>query len=304
MNALLDILFATAHHPSLIASHRTAAVNALCGTLLQLLAAQDYVFRSLVQQLRVHERLMVIYLDRSEGAKQKSMEQLLNTLIKVLSKSVQNDSGQNSAKRNCISQFLRVLFEGHDRIRAKCSFHALTLFLSRGLVARSELVEIYTDKRPVDPGLDVTQDLILHVFEWVSFSDVAPSVGQFALLFLREENIANKSAFNAQRGGTPLWAAPLMTCLNARIDELRDFKNNVFPGVFSNDVEQYWAFLLSLNVTSYFDSGVSKQSQERATHTGTDLDHERLVLFAALEVGKECGLLRELGEYSTGLDDT
>lgn len=285
----------TVYDSTITSSHRTAAINVLCGVLLQLSGAPEQNFNELATQQHAFDHLLATYMDRFEGSRQKSMEQLLGTLIKLLNKSPLDARAYHIPVRKCIDQFFDILFRGHDRVKAKCSLHALTLFLSRGLINSERLMAVYKQFRALDDHEDVIQDLLYHVFEWVVFSDVAPGAGQFCsqLLQKSDDHVLDTRVNQA----LPLWAAPLTRSIDNHISVLREYKNQIFPGLFSSSIQQYWSFLLSLNIRDYFEFEDATRSTEKSDNRAeANAVHDAAILFSALEVGTECGLVKQSGE--------
>lgn len=242
-------------------------------------------------------------MDKYDGAKAKSMEQVLSTLIKLLSSCSLHDSNQLETDE-CILHVFKILFETYDKVKAKRSLHALTLFLSKDLIDLSRLLEVY---REISSSRDdifsqdkfsLFQDLLFRLFEWVSFADAASGVGQLCSILIRRdvaERLSNDDSAARMSKSTPVWAGPLLRSIRTHKESLRDFKHSVFPSLFRANADDYWGFLQYLNIDWLLrnpngglcgDPGMPYDSA-MITDTG----------FAALEVGKEVGVLHESGMF-------
>lgn len=236
-------------------------------------------------------------MDRNDGARQKSMEQLLSTLIKLLQIEAK-DSVTKPITISCLRRFCNIVFKAHDRVKAKCSLHALTLFVSRGSIRWQELLDEYKSIVGVPGESSPLQSFLLEIFEWASFADAAPGVGQLSHAFYKAYT-AELAHSTSSCDETPLWVAPLLSSIRRYPGSLRDFKNHVFPGLFGLDSRNFWSFLHALNLETHLGLAGGGRKRIPRYERVLDADAERMVLFNALEVGKECGMIRQDGRDFT-----
>ena len=104
----------------------------------------------------------------------------------------------------------------------------------------------------------------------------------------------NLAADNDAAGETPIWTGPLVRSITDHPEEIRNFKEYAFPGIFGLGVQDFYRFLQYVGLDEVVTC--SKPILVR----GADDDIKWSILFSALQAGKEMGIVKEVGQYRLG----
>jgi hypothetical protein len=305
----LDTLLATAHFAELSSSHRVGACNVLCGVLEQYVDSKDDEVRQLAFDQTTINRLLQVYLDRYDSGKSKAMKQVLNTLVRLLARTL--DKGR---VQYICSQCLDLAFFLRDRSKTKPALHALTVFLSRNVIEVSQLVAVFAEMKNNSStnrnsfrekdisGLESSHgDLVSDLLHWIPTSDIAPAIGPLLSAICKQRD----SEAEIARLGLPIWVEPVVRGMLSNPTEIQSYRYHAFPALLQSGLSGYLQFLEYLGFRKQLDlpvqaSNVSQMAQTMFQRTG---ETRELMLFAALQAGKSCGVIQECSKFSYSRED-
>lgn len=303
LHDVISPILETADVVDLPASHRAAACNALCAIIEKCQASNAEPIQNEILDDSVWTRLFNIYLQRSDNAKGKSMRQVLLTLTNVL---LMNQTPRSlQLREQAVSIFVEVICQRRDRIQVKPALQGLAYFLQRDVTSIANLVDLYR-RNNSDPSFRLTsatkliQDIFLSFLSWVVHHDTSLSAGHLIKSFLGS---LRRSPLKEEGTGTdnivsPLWIEPVVQTLYMWQDRIQDFKTHVFPHCFVPKAE-YIRFL------SYLHFGQHIYTKELLPdgfyvyddrNNGLGTFEEFKILLAAIQTGKEMGIVRDVGE--------
>jgi hypothetical protein len=253
-------------------------------------------------------RLFQVYLQRSDNAKAKSVRQVLLVLTSVLSKNHSSDSLR--LQRRATSIFIDIICLRHDRLKVKPALQGLAHFLLRNIVSLSQLNGIYRSSL-ADQGsiscteFDLSQSFFGSILAWIVHHDTSLSASHLLknyLIQLRQSPYYE--ILESDGSSLPIWIQPVVTSLHSWPDRMQEFKAHVFPHCFLPKIDEYLQFLSYLHFSRHI--AIRGQLPDRLLvhehrQNGLDDFEEFEVLLAALQTGKDIGVLRDMGKrYTSG----
>ena len=296
----LDAALTISAKPEISHTHRAAASNALCGLIERCQASQIPEIRSLLwdPDLNLWHRALMIILERFDTTKGKSMRQLLLTVTDVLLK--QEDLEKRaSAKSLALRTLLPVLFGQRDHKQGKPTLQVLAHFVVKDIVNLNDLWssvgELASGHNMSHQTTDAKSVLLQNIFDWIAQLDTPIAAGNLAIVVLKAmRSSPNLAADNDAAGETPIWTGPLVRSITDHPEEIRNFKEYAFPGIFGLGVQDFYRFLQYVGLDEVVTC--SKPILVR----GADDDIKWSILFSALQAGKEMGIVKEVGQYRLG----
>lgn len=246
-------------------------------------------------------RVFKIYLEKSEGAKTKSMRQLLVTLSGVLIKV--HNSLSSQLRERVVLNFMEIICQRQDRLQVKPALQGLAHFLQKEFTSVADLVAVYRSKiigQDSLPTTRVIQDIFRSFLLWIVHHDTALSAGHLVKAFLG--SLRQRAPQDATQPGDdavfPLWIEPVVETLRAWRDRVQEFRTHVFPHCFLPDINEYLRFLSYLHFGQHITSNGSLPDilnvyEEKKNGLNTYEEFE--ILLAALQSGKELGIIKDVG---------
>jgi hypothetical protein len=302
LRAILGPILDTADSADLSPSHRAAAYNLVCAIIEKCQASDaQYAHEALLDSF-IWTRLFEIYLVRSDNAKGKSTRQVLLVLTGVLLK---NANEQSSKLQDwAATTFLDIICQRQDRVKVKPALQGLAHFIQKGLISVTQLVDVYTklleqSSRTTEKAANA-QSLLSAFISWVVHHDTSLSAGHliknFLVLLRRSDQQRNS---NDERCIVSIWIPPVIETLRLWPDRIQEFKTHVFPHCFLPELNEYFQFLSYLGFERHvaFAGPIPAQLKILGQHDGSleELDEFRILL-AAIETGKELGIVKDLGK--------
>ncbi|KAK5174565.1 uncharacterized protein LTR77_001646 [Saxophila tyrrhenica] len=287
LNSKLQQVLRTSSQHNLGATHRVAAWNALCSLVDGCAHSDRHDLHKLLWSNDTWHRIFFLYLDQSHKARPKSSKQLLNTL----SSSWLKTDGPSKKGEVVAAELIRTLLEDNEVSRTKACLQATVHFLSRGVVSIDGILSQLApeDGRGGDMRIqDKFQRLLSLLFQGLARGDVGSATGQLLAVLLNKDSspqpLPGASGFESM----PAWVPPMRdTLLQGNVD-LGELRLYIFPVLFKRSVHDYLGFLQALGVYQLLATG----------HTHHDDGVHAPVLYAALQSGKEHGLLYETADSS------
>ncbi|KAF2270317.1 hypothetical protein CC78DRAFT_611968 [Lojkania enalia] len=293
-------LLDTADVADLPSSHRAAACNALCAIIEHCVNSKVRYAQEAILDDSIWYRLFQIYLQRSDNAKGKSMRQMLLVLTGVL---VRNQSQRSLELRDrAISTFVELICLRQGRMKVKPALQGLAHFLLKNVVSIPEFVGLYqssigkprfTSSKEDEP----IQSLFKTLLGWVIHHDTALPAGHAIKNFLgqyRRQLLENKSSTSISASWT--WIKPVVDTLRLWPDRTQQFKTHVFPHCFCPNIVEYLHFLSYLHFSEHMDVRGELPDQLLVYNdkkNGLDNFEEFRILLAAIQTGKELGIIRD-----------
>ncbi|KAJ9639502.1 hypothetical protein H2199_006537 [Coniosporium tulheliwenetii] len=261
------------------ASKRLDSVIAADGTIATEEVNEDV--RAIVWRNSAWIKFFRVFLERSDTAKGKPMRQVLVVLTTLLIQAG-DDSESSSIKNGILNDLFDILFEQSSHSKAKPALQALSHFLVSKLFTVCMLLDVFRDWNQrhapsqdlVPQASDHTQLFLRRLFNCITRNDLAPAAGHLVVTLLdkgrqQQEELVHHSELY------PVWAQPLRSAVGEAPESVPEFKNHLFPGLFKLSFNDY--------------------SQRRGSEYE---DSDVALLFAALQAGKEIGLVQEV-DYRT-----
>jgi hypothetical protein len=128
-------------------------------------------------------------------------------------------------------------------------------------------------------GCERLESVFSELFFWGQYHELTHQVGQLSSILdsLLGEKLKHSSV---------PWIKPLLQRLRDSPDCLLKFKSHIFPALFSGSLYNHYSFLREAGLEMMFSNDMCRK----------ECDQE--ILFAALQVGKEIGLVTETGKKS------
>jgi hypothetical protein len=292
----------TADVPDLTPSHRAAACNAVCAIIENVQASNVEYARNFLLDDSIWFRLFQVYLQRSDNAKGKSVRQVLLVLTGVLSKTRSSDSLR--LQERAISIFIDIICLRHDRLKVKPALQGLAHFLLRNVTSLSQLNSIYEKSLPectrARTEFELSQSFLGSILAWIVHHDTSLSASHLFKNYLTQ--LRQSSHYEQPESDGPsllLWIQPVVTSLHSWPDRMQEFKTHVFPHCFLPKIDEYLQFLSYLHFSRHVAvrGRLPDQIQiHKHRQNGLDDFEEFEVLLAALQTGKDMGILRDVGK--------
>jgi hypothetical protein len=281
--------------------HLSAAINAVSSILQARRQKGATPNNDSVWNPRIWQRCFDLYISRSENGKSKVLKSLLAILLSLLS------DCDGTAKDGILvdtTSKLRIVLSGQmGQGGVKASLLALRVLLTKKVISLWQALDVFSvpSVNGNAENLRRVEDAVQQLLQWSRFHDLAPTAGQtFSTLWqliLQERNLQSSDV---------LWITPLTSVLKDNPHSIPVFQTNLFPSLFAADTKDYCRFLFSLGLEKQF--GTVGPPRSLGPDTGED-EVETTILFAALQAGKEHGLVLEYGKLehlptSTGFSPT
>lgn len=303
---VLEDVLSTAQAVNVSATNRAAACNLLCAIVERCQASTFEKISALIWLNDIWMRLFNVYLDRSDSAKAKPMRQLLvvltNTLLqcprKVLKQTTRNDA---------LFKLFDILFRESDYSRVKPASQALAYFITKRLFSVDDMLDLFDERCPEEAGdvvnggdhRDHAQYFLDGLFNWVLHNDVAPATGNLISVFLTQarEQRAERLSRAKSTTGLPSWVKPFETSIRRAPHMIQNFKNYVLPDIFRLSLADYVLCLEHWHLDAQIRLKAANAVPNSDRKTFSDAGIESILLFAALQTGKEIGMVKEVGKF-------
>ncbi|KAK4986839.1 hypothetical protein LTR50_005050 [Elasticomyces elasticus] len=298
-------LLYTARLPEIEAAHRAAACNVICALIERCLVSPQDVLGRMIWDGLVWERLFEVFLTQHENAKAKSMRQVLMVLSDALLK-LSEPNIKVRLQQHALKYILYAIHAQDNPLQAKAALHAISCFMSKNtlplqFVLSTETRLGYTGT-PLARSLSDTQSLLRALLHWVTYSETSPAAGQavcsLVALLSRPEDTAphddrpiSGGVLDTQDGSVvaPSWADPIIKTISEHPASMDAFRNHVFPNLFKQDIQSYLAFLQHLRLREHLCGPTP------CTNSLSITGGEFATLLSSLQVGKDLGLVQEIG---------
>lgn len=275
---------------TLVSTHRVAAWNTLCAAVDRCVESGRDGLRQLIWDDEFWFTLLRLYLDQSQYARPKSSKQLLSSLSSAWLK-----TGSNSKDPTVLFHLIDFNRSQATDPRTKACLQALVHFLSKDVLTLDVVLRCPVAGHPTLLGLDIAermQHYLFNILQLACNGELGSLVGQLITVSLdRHEMVltANHddiSSNKAIRATDPVWRKPLSNLVELNTVEIDDLRLYVFPVLFKRNFSDYRSFLESTGLERLL-AGPQPESVEVR-------DGE--LLYAAIQSGKELGLLYEIDD--------
>lgn len=292
---IIDALLKTAAAINISAAHRAAACNSLIAVIEKCQVSETDTVRHVIWEDNVWMRLFEIFLERSDNAKAKSMKLVLILLSGMLLK---NTSPQSIKLRDeAVLRFLDIIFKYQNHLKVKPALQGLAYFISKKVISVTQLIDLQRSRAEDCPvsstRLDLGQDLLRQFLRWIPPQDTATSSGHLVTNFLIQSR-QQGTWMDDHLGSLPMWAQPLDDSIRASPEAIEEFKNYVFPEAFRLSLEDYLCFLEYLRLSRHLGMKLPLENKEISTVNTRPDGVELSILLAALQAGKEIGLIKDV----------
>ncbi|SMY23097.1 unnamed protein product [Zymoseptoria tritici ST99CH_1A5] len=274
-----DVLY-TSGLATLNGSHRVAAWNALCSVIDQAIKSDLPELDDALWTLDIWTRILDIYLGHAQTVRPKSSRQLMATLTKALQKSTSRDL--ISVKRTITERLVQCLLDFQDPFRARVSAQLLGHLLLKDVATVEDVLAAFqrSSADDSDSGFETKSTRMLVIlFQWLGKGDFSSTISQFVSILLDQIDASTGSAKSSDE---PLWAGPLARAFGRGAVNLDDMRVHLLPALFKRSFADFQLFLRMQGLESI-------GTPDRAGDNGASQE----LLFAALQTGKEMGLLHE-----------
>ncbi|KAF1964175.1 HEAT repeat protein-like protein [Bimuria novae-zelandiae CBS 107.79] len=300
LHDVLDPLLETAESSTLSSSHRAAVCNVLCAILERCQALESQYIQEAILDDSIWSRAFLMYLEKSDNAKGKSVRQVLVTLTAILLRN-QNQRAFELQNRT-IFNIVDIICQRQDRIKVKPALQALAHFLQKDVATIPSLEEVYArilnnTSQPSAGGTRV-QDLFAIFLSWVVHHDTSLSAGHLIKNFLAQlRRTYSQEAASSDGSIASIWIEPVVDCLYRWPDRMQEFKTHVFPHCFLPNVEEYFHFLSYLHFPRHVAS-TGPIPEDLAAHNTESNELEEFeefrMLLASIQTGKELGIVTDV----------
>jgi hypothetical protein len=318
LEGTLRAILYTAQSPQISQSHRAAACNALTAFLEKCRSSSITSLQSLSRPDYLWTDIFNVYLERSDKAKVKPLRQVLITLTSIIS----GDSDHHRARRvlnAAVIRIIAIIFKQETYSRVKPAIQALEYFITKQVISLQDLLGLvktwrnnnnpvalggpgklspvhhttneFTDTEMPSSHADTASAgyitvLALALLHWMPEPDIAPAAGDlfitiFSALKRRE---AERLSHQVSGAATPAWYNPIQASIEKTPSVLDNLKQHIFPDLFKLSVTDFGHFLERLHFKEILSGSPV-----------ADEDPQVILLFTALQVGKEVGLVRGSG---------
>lgn len=230
------------------------------------------------------------------------MKQVLVTLNKLYVKSFAIN-GNHVERDIFLKRLLNVLVGGKQHSKAKAAFHAMTHFVNKNLFTPSQLVMLYDNwlgegslgSILQDDGFSAEGQLFLNFLDWISSNDIAPTAGLLVSSLLVKGLGLGKTSHSNGAEEVAWWILPLLQSVQTHLDDVPAYRVHIFPALFGTDSDSYRHFLTLLGLEEQLGLPTDKESRQTAT-ARLSPETKAALLFTSLQVGKERGLIEEIGK--------
>ncbi|KAI9768015.1 MAG: hypothetical protein M1840_005327 [Geoglossum simile] len=326
LEGTLRAILRTAQSPQISQSHRAAACNALTAFLEKCRSSSITSLQSLSRPDYLWTDIFNIYLERSDKAKVKPLRQVLVTLTSIIA----GDLDLYRARRvlnAAVIRIIAIIFKQEAYSRVKPAIQALDYFITKQVISLQDLLSFvktwqcnnnavaisgsgkfspiyHTANEPANTEMsssyaetasnDYVTVLALALLHWMPEPDIAPAAGNlFITLFstLKGQE-AERLPHQVSDAAAPGWYGPIHTSIEKTPSALENLKQHILPGLFKLSVTDFGHFLDRLHLKEILSGSPVE-----------DRDPQVMLLFTALQIGKEIGLVRGSEGLEEGLLD-
>lgn len=228
------------------------------------------------------------------------MRQLLVALINITKH--QEPILKRRLVKTLLFRTFSIICRQGDRVKGKAALQVLSTFLSQGMgleqVAR-QYYDFEAKGLPSEPNsvrlVNQVQELLHRLLSWVHNRDTVRVASYTILTCVREWKTLHFTDSKDQvPDQLPIWVHPLVRSILEHPEALQEFRNQVFPELFAINAADYLAFLEHLGLQEVLRQNHSSISKLRSEKE----EFIEVILYTSLQVGKETGLVAEMGEYS------
>lgn len=232
------------------------------------------------------------------------MRQLLLTLTSALSKQ-QGPRSKQLRERTALT-FVDIICQRRDRIQVKPALQGLAHFLQKEVISIADLIELYR-RDPLDHAVSqkttpmIIQDIFRSFLSWIVQHDTSLSAGHLIKNFMvaLRRATSNGEDLDTDHPVSPLWIEPVVETLRTWQDRIQEFKTHVFPHCFLPNTGEYLRFLSYLHFGEHIYTEESLPEDFEIYEdedNGLSIPEEFRILLAAIQSGKELGIIKDAGE--------
>jgi len=295
---LFDTALDTAIRSEISAVHRIAASDLLCGLLERCGSSPFDDDHSLLWDHGYWQRSFQVFLERSDHAKAKSTRQLLAALTTSLRKGRERSISSVNIQDGTCRQLVGILLDDSDQTNVKPALQLLANFLSKDILPVDQLLA-YVEERPsTGETMEPAGYLFSRILAWVPYNELSAASGHLVGVLIQKLGRRQSPQENGNRRNTSCWVERLAASLKKSPEALQNFKNYIFPELFTRNIRGYLLCLEHMHFPvhlgpEWFIKAVDESSVVERPKTD-DLE-EAVLLFSILQAGKEMGLVREAG---------
>lgn len=297
-------VFGTFKSATLSYPHRTAVCNAICSFLESCqIAKVETIRRGWSSEERWTEVLMA-YLDRFDDAKSKPMRQVLKTLSKIVPKG--EDGTKKVVPTGALIELLSSIVTAQPRQRMKPCMVTLDAFLRKDILTTTDVTVGISNLLSTNPGRILERFWGFYGFPFTSQSQTTAELIKVFILALWQNSILpdaaaatgallatfvgslKKGSSGTAQSYIPVWVDPLKQVLHQSPSHVETIFLYVLPPLFEEDPTGFKELVNSLPYEEVFAGG-------KPTSSTTEIS----LLFRALQVGKQIGLVNEDGAYNS-----
>jgi hypothetical protein len=284
--SLFDEVLYTSSSITLSAGHRVAAWEALCTLIDQTSKSPDENVRAILWQANIWNRGLNLYLDQSPNARPKSSKSLLGSLSGVLRK-CEGAPWVKDTKTGLASQLVTAVSAKEMQRDSKAYLLLFAHFLSKNIISLDLILSQVPLVQQINQPKDNAETLLSWIFQWITRGDLGSLLGQLIGVVMDDldKNSPASTSSNITSNGElpiPIWSRPLNETLAKDLENTEAYRAHIFPVLFKRSLPQYVAFLDQSGFKETFTSAQDNQD-----------DSSQEILYAALQTGKQLGLIEE-----------
>lgn len=228
--------------------------------------------------------LFTFFVEWSEKNLHRSTRQVMELIASLLSNNPDVEAARN-LKRDMLDRGICILIGRAAQPLVKPAFKALEYMVSKKTISVPDVLDSYRRQSLDDELLIDDQTLLAFVrmvISWMSdiMPDTAPSAGRFLTSIALKVNPKSNHAQNE-----PIWSAWIENGLSLDPSCLENVKNYILSPIFKNDKAGALLYLHKLSI----DVSVHERN-------GQEVDAYSSLFLAALDIGKQCGIIIDAGE--------
>ncbi|KAF2481654.1 putative death-receptor fusion protein-domain-containing protein [Neohortaea acidophila] len=288
----LDAVLHTADASDINGAHRVAAWNALSALIDGCSRSQYHACSAIIWQAGIWKATLDLYINRSAIARPKSSKQLLASLCNALS----TNSDDLASRQWATGRLVRSIASDENPARVKACLQVLAHFLAKDVFPLDEVLLCWSKMRygsRTIGAVSVMHDLILVLLAWVGKADFGSVVGHVISVLLdkidanRHATQQSKMLTRITQNNQPLWVKPLDEVFMSGVVGIDELRIHILPILFRRGLSGYTALLASHGLQQLECEFGIREDPESSRAPEDDL------LYAALQVGKELGMLHE-----------
>ena len=227
---------------------------------------------------------------------------MLLTLTRALFKNQNERSLQLGDRATTI--FLEIICQRQDRLKVKPALQGLAHFLRKDVISLSKLIELYQqllrkNKEDSTASYAIEREIFQSFLSWVVHHDTSLSAGHLIKNFLASHRGTLSIDAGEPSARLPIWIVPVIEMLHKWQDRIQEFKTHVFPYCFLPNIQEYLSFLSYLHFSQHIHTKhplPETLTDEYGSSNALNSLEEFKFLLAAIQTGKELGLIKDLGE--------